>query len=70
MRKILVVTMYINSIISCILVLAKLPIAGYIVFLGVSVFIHVIDNDYREREIMEMLDEWDTLLKQSQDSED
>lgn len=70
MRKILVVTMYINSIISCVLVLAKLPIAGYIVFLGVSVFIHVIDNDHREREIMDMLDEWDTLLKRSQNIED
>ena len=70
MRKILVVTMYINSIISCVLILAKLPIAGFIVFIGVSVFIHVIDNNCREREIREMVDEWDTLLKRSQNSED
>lgn len=70
MRKMLVVTMYINSIISCVLILAKLPIAGFIVFLGVSVFIHVIDNDYREMEVKDMLDEWDILLKRSQNSED
>lgn len=70
MRNILVVTTYINYIISCVLFLANLPIAGFIVFLGVCVFVQVIDDVYREREIMDMLDEWDTLLKRSQNSED
>jgi hypothetical protein len=69
MGKMLVVTMYINSIISCILVLANLPIAGFIVFIGVSTFIKVIENVYRERVHMEMMDEWETLLKQSHNCE-
>lgn len=63
MERILVVTMYFNSIISCILILAGLEYSGLIVFFSLSYFIHGVDAILYNKKIKSMIREWDSMLQ-------